>query len=120
MKSFRTAIKESAQVDTGCFGVALGGSNWIDVTSESSENFNSSQTDVRYAKYTPERIAKQLVYEYYENEWGSFLIKAAVNWLFTGYEFTGKGADRVNNFFDTINPTAREEIRMAGWSTVSW
>lgn len=118
MKSFRTGvkIKESRKSDP-FFGIAIGG-NWGDEDPDTKEQFNSTQTKIRYANWTHDKIAEELVYEYLENEWASFFIDAVVNWLFTGFEFYGSGAEKANEFFDKTNPTSREEFRMAGWSTI--
>ena len=95
---------------------------WFDSNtnpSQTTEKFDVYDTTLKdYRGKEPPKFYDNLLIEYEENEWFSFLVDYLVGELFTDYEFVGDGADDVRQFFTEVDPLAYDEVEMMGLNVV--
>ena len=95
---------------------------WFDSNtnpSQTTEKFDVYDTTLKdYRGKEPPKFYDNLLIEYEENDWFSFLVDYLVGELFTDYEFVGDGADDVRQFFTEVDPLAYDEVEMMGLNVV--
>jgi len=86
---------------------------------ETTDPFNAHETkNTDYRFLEAPAFYDDLLIEYYENEWYSWLVDQLVAALFSGYDFLGPGAEEVRTFFEKTCPDARDQVRTLGINVV--
>lgn len=95
---------------------------WFDSNTNpqsSTEKFDVYDTTLKdYRGKEPPKFYDNLLIEYEENEWFSFLVDYLVGELFTDYDFVGEGAEKVRQYFNETDPLAYDEVEMMGLNVV--